>query len=694
MKPLSLRAKINAAILTTFAVVTFCSVLILYPFEVQRRQNRYAEIEVLLSAVFEQKREELANEIFAGQFEALKETLRQIQKVSGIERLVVYNADGERLFSTHPDAGERLSSEEMAEIDQTPRFARVRIDDGPFAVFSRVIQVIGERTGYIKIYFSLEKIENETRWVVLLLAALFLLTLMLMSGVLNMMLFRSVIRPVHALRNGIRRLQEGDFQTRVDLPYQDEIGEMGEAFNDMAKRLNQQRRDLARTMESRDHYFRMLEESNQALKELNANLEEMVESRTRELIQSNEKLQQEINERQRTDEEKRKLEQRLARSQKMEALGLLAGGVAHDLNNVLSGLVSYPDLILMDLAPDSPLRRPITTIRKSGQEAAAIVQDLLVLARRGVSQTHVLNLNTHVIFDYLNSPEFMELQSRHGGIRFETDLAPDLFNIRGSKVHLKKTLMNLVSNAAEAQPDGGSIRISTRNRYVDRPTGDFEKVAEGDYAVLTVADDGTGIDAKDLNRIFEPFYTKKVMGRTSGTGLGMAVVWGTVQDHQGTINVTSPPGEGTVFELYFPVTREEMDISAEALSLAELMGCGEKILVVDDVRAQREIARLMLSRLNYKVTTVPSGETAVKYLASRETDMVILDMIMDPGIDGLDTYREIIRVRPGQKAIITSGFAENDRVREAQRLGAGEYVKKPYTLEKIGVTLKKAFARD
>jgi CheY-like chemotaxis protein len=172
----------------------------------------------------------------------------------------------------------------------------------------------------------------------------------------------------------------------------------------------------------------------------------------------------------------------------------------------------------------------------------------------------------------------------------------------------------------------------------------------------------------------------------------MAVVWGTVKDHKGYIDVESRPKRGSTFALYFPVTREVDQADAETHAIQDLAGSGETILIVDDVPDQREIATRILSRLGYTVTSVPSGEAAVAYLKRGRADLLVLDMIMDPGMDGLDTYRQILSFRPDQKAVLASGFSENDRVREAQRLGASRYVKKPYTLESIGRAVKAALA--
>lgn len=397
-----------------------------------------------------------------------------------------------------------------------------------------------------------------------------------------------------------------------------------------------------------------------------------------------------ITEQKKAAEERLRLATRLQRAEKMEALGTLAGGVAHDLNNILSGIVSYPDLLLLDMPQSSPLRKPIETIKKSGQKAAATVQDLLTLARRGTAVMEVTNLND-IIAGYLASPEHERL-AIGPEIRLETELSENLLNCKGSPVHLSKLVMNLVSNAAEAMVQGGDIFISTFNQYIDRPLKGYEEVREGDYVVLKIADTGMGIAAEDLERIFEPFYTKKKMGR-SGTGLGMAVVWGTVKDHLGYIEVKSAVGSGTRIEIYLPATR---DIPADAQTqsaLEKLMGNNERILVVDDVALQREMAVEMLTRLGYDATAVSSGEAAVAYMEKNHADLVLLDMIMEPNIDGLETYKRIINIHPGQKAIIVSGFSETADIKEAQALGAGRYVKKPYTIQEIGLVLREELGK-
>lgn len=412
-------------------------------------------------------------------------------------------------------------------------------------------------------------------------------------------------------------------------------------------------------------------------------LELRVAERTAELIDMNEKFREEIEARKKTEKERRRLEAELSRAQKMEVLGILAGGVAHDLNNVLSGIVSYPDLLLTDLSSDDPLRAPLETIRKSGKNAAAIVQDLLSLSRRGVMIREMVSVNT-VIKEYFQSPEYQKLSLVSPGISVTMQLKNDLQLVEGSPVHLQKIVMNLVINAFEAIEGVGKVTVSTENKILHAPLKGYELISSGSYVVLTIQDSGSGMSADVVEKIFEPFYTRKQMGR-SGTGLGMTVVWGTIKDHGGFLDINSAPELGTTISIFFPaalsdrVAAQEEPVEKNKLS----QGKGQMVLIADDVREQREIGVSILEKLGYQAWAVPSGEEAVKFIKEHPVDLVLLDMIMPPGIDGLDTFQEILSVNPDQKAVLVSGYSENDRVREALDLGIGAYLKKPYTIEQI-----------
>ena len=292
-----------------------------------------------------------------------------------------------------------------------------------------------------------------------------------------------------------------------------------------------------------------------------------------------------------------------------------------------------------------------------------------------------------MIHEHLCSPEHELLLAQHPGVKFVVELAPGLMNIACSLVHVKKCLMNLAFNGAEAIQGPGTIVVSTSNQDVDAQHARSLHLVPGQYVVMAVSDTGTGINDIDRQRIFEPFYTKKKMGR-SGTGLGLAIVWNTMQDHEGTVTVESS-STGSVFSLYFPVTKEPIREKRATIDIELLKGQGETVLVVDDDPLQRDISVKMLELLAYTPHAVASGEEAVSYLENGAADLLLLDMLMEPGMNGCQTYAEIIKRRRGQKAVIASGYSENEDVVKAHQLGVEGFIKKPYTIEQLGQAVQK-----
>ena len=397
-------------------------------------------------------------------------------------------------------------------------------------------------------------------------------------------------------------------------------------------------------------------------------------------------LAEDLTDHKRAERERERLLEQLHRAQKMEALGLLAGGVAHDLNNILSGLVTCPDVVLDSLPEDSPLRAPVLVIQQAGLRAAEVVEDLVTLARGVATPREPCNLNRFVEV-YLGSPEFQEATRSRPGVKVQAHLRTDLFQVKASPAGLRKSLSNLVLNAMEALEGPGNVRVETDNRYVDTPLPGYDDVAIGEYVVLSVEDDGPGIPAQTLGRIFEPFFTTKVMGR-SGTGLGLTVVWNTVQDHHGYLQVSSEPGR-TRFDLYFPATRASSHGSASSADSTVTRGRGERVLVVDDEASQREIACQLLRSLGYQAEAAASGEEAIHRLQQEPFDLVVLDMIMPRGLDGRATYEGLLAVRPGQRALLASGYAETEEVRQTQRMGAGAFLRKPYRAGTLGQAVRR-----
>jgi len=401
-------------------------------------------------------------------------------------------------------------------------------------------------------------------------------------------------------------------------------------------------------------------------------------------------ITRDISRRKKAEEENINLLKRLERARKMEALGLLAGGVAHDLNNIFTSLVAYPDLLLhsQDLSPE--VKRGLEIIRDAGYRASAVVQDLLTITRGPSHDFQRIELNT-LITDCLQSPEGLRALEDHPLVTVVNTSEKTVQPIEGSSVHIRKSLVNLIMNAMEAIEGRGAVTIAAANRSLEDAVPGYDTIEPGEYVVVSISDTGTGIAEADKLRIFEPFYTRKAMGR-SGTGLGLTMVWNAVHEHGGCIDLHTGPG-GTTFELYFPVCHCEKCKGNAEINRVELLGDAQRVLVVDDEDVQRGIAEQILGMLNYRVDTASCGERAIEMIYRHQYDLVVLDMIMDPGIDGLETFRKLRDIQPGLRAIIVSGYAENEKIRNVLSFGAGAFLPKPYTVEQLGLTVRDELAR-
>lgn len=388
-------------------------------------------------------------------------------------------------------------------------------------------------------------------------------------------------------------------------------------------------------------------------------------------------------------EDRERMEKQLQRNSKMEALGTLAGGVAHDLNNILTGVVSYPELVMCGYPADSKIYKSLEKIRDSGLRASAIVQDLLTLTRRAVPTFSPLSIN-QLIKAYLDSPEFMKIMEDRHEVAVEVHLDPCNPVVLGSDIHIGKSLMNLVFNGFEAIKGAGTLRISTHCRAANAMLSFSSGVYPDGAVEIAVEDTGVGISPADQEKIFEPFYTKKVMGR-SGSGLGMTVVYGTVQDHCGEIFIKSEQGKGARIMILLPLTEQSVADPVKGTEVGAIRGHDQKILVVDDLREQREVAEDILTTLGYRVINAVSGEDALKTLAQQTVELILLDMIMGEGMDGYDTLKELKKRYPEIPVILVSGYSDTGRTRQALDHGAACYVRKPYQMESIARAVAEQF---
>ncbi len=380
----------------------------------------------------------------------------------------------------------------------------------------------------------------------------------------------------------------------------------------------------------------------------------------------------------------KKAETKLLKAKKLEALGLMAGGIAHDLNNILSGIVSYPEVLRLTLPQESNMQKPLLQIEKAGKRAADVVSDLLTMSRGVAHVKELVSLND-LVLEYLESPGYNKISSRYPKITVTTELAQNCWNCLCSPTHILKIVMNLVINGLEAIADTGAIFITTYNQKKETQQLE-ESLTRDNFVVLEVRDTGSGISDKDLEHIFEPFYSTKKMGR-SGSGLGLSIIWNTVQEHGGLVTVDSSE-DGTVFTVYLPASIEQFESKKPINALSTLEGVGT-VLVIDDDKDQRTIAQQMLTVLGYTAHAVISGEEAVIWLQSNSADLLLLDMIMDPGMNGRETFEKVIRLNPSQKALVASGLSQNSELQKAFQLGVSDFISKPYTLEKLGSTVQK-----
>ena len=374
--------------------------------------------------------------------------------------------------------------------------------------------------------------------------------------------------------------------------------------------------------------------------------------------------------------ERRRLQQQVLQAQKMEAVGRLAGGIAHDFNNLLTVITSYSDLLLEDLKPGDPRRDDLEQVRKAAEGAAALTRQLLAFSRQQVVEPRVVSLNAVV-------EGFQKILRRVIGedIELATSLAPDLGAVRADVGQLEQVLMNLAVNARDAMPTGGKLTIETAN--VERePEGarDPEARAVRPYVMLAVSDSGCGMDAATKARIFEPFFTTKEAGK--GTGLGLATVYGIVQQAGGLIWVYSELGYGTSFKVYLP----QVDATPEGAAAQGVRAPRgtETVLLVEDAAAVRAVTRQALERQGYTVLEAPNGAAAL-HLAEQHRGpihLLLTDVVM-PELGGRRLAEQLAGLRPDLKVLYASGYTDDAVVRHGVIEATAAYLQKPFTPETL-----------
>jgi two-component system, cell cycle sensor histidine kinase and response regulator CckA len=422
------------------------------------------------------------------------------------------------------------------------------------------------------------------------------------------------------------------------------------------------------------------------LRRTNDELEVHIQNRTAALARANEILRDEIAERNRAEEARLRLEEEVQAAHKMEAVGRLAGGVAHDFNNLLTVIIGRGEVLLGRVSNNHPMRPDLLLIYDAAQKAASVTRQLLAFGRKQVLQPKILNLNSVV---QNMDPMLQSLISDN--IEMKCDLGNNLCSVEADRGQIEQVLMNLVVNALDAMPDGGTLRIQTANIDLERaPAGAGANMESGNYVMLAVQDTGRGMDEETLSHIFEPFFTTK--HKSKGTGLGLSTVYGIVQQSGGYISAASQPGHGTTFKIYLP----GFPIPAEPLEGHERPAPRgtETILIAEDADLVRQLTREMLEVRGYNVIEAANGEQALQICKTYDgtIHLTLSDFVM-PGITGRELAEQAVQLRPDMKVVLMSGYT--DEISRAGFLHPGlPFIEKPFTSNSLALKIRDVLDHD
>jgi signal transduction histidine kinase len=410
--------------------------------------------------------------------------------------------------------------------------------------------------------------------------------------------------------------------------------------------------------------------------------------RTQELSRSNVSLTEQMRERERAEQALRTSEQQLRQSQKLEAVGTLAGGVAHDFNNLLTVILSYIDLVKKEVGSRTELYEDLEAAHSAALRAAALTKQLLAFSRKQVMQPRLVNLNTIV-------GEMGGMLRRLVGerITLRLDLDPALGDVTADPGQIEQVIANLGVNARDAMPEGGTLTIATANVSRGGMTGASDDgLPGGPLVVLIVKDTGLGMDEHVLAHLFEPFFTTKELGR--GTGLGLATVYGIVRQSGGQIQVSSRPGEGSTFTVYLPRMDSHGRTGAALAGAPEpVPGGTETVLVVEDEEAVRHLVCRVLRAKGYRVLEAPHAESALVLAGSTRTpiDLLLTDMVM-PGMGGSALAAELTASRPSLRVLFITGYAPEAVERRGELVDAGGLLEKPFSADQLARKVREVLA--
>jgi two-component system cell cycle sensor histidine kinase/response regulator CckA len=379
----------------------------------------------------------------------------------------------------------------------------------------------------------------------------------------------------------------------------------------------------------------------------------------------------------------KKVQHQLLQAQKMESIGMLVSGIAHEFNNILTGIIPNAELIKITSSDDDPNFLRAQSIQKSALRASEIVKKLLSFARNNKIEENGVSNFLQVATETID----IIYQLFDKSIQIETCFQKDLYHVNLDATQLQQIIMNLSLNAKDAISGQGKIVFKAENYHIKSNESNQDHLPEGDYVLFQVSDTGHGIEERNISKIFDPFFSTKETGK--GSGLGLSIVYGIVNRIRGKIEVKSTLNEGTTFKIFFPATNQYQHPQLEEYHLKRV-GAGYTILVIDDEKMIRDMSCDILFALGYKVLLAPNGSEGIRIYKQHknEISVVILDLIM-PKMNGMTCYEKLKRINPQVKVIVTSGISETKQRNDLEKMGINAYIVKPFSLQNIAETIEK-----
>lgn len=757
-----LRFKVNIAILLTYLGIVVVFAMIELPHQQRALATIARHNEILLQSIVDRDEQRLANEIFEERLRALALRLEDMRKVEGIKAIAVFDGNGKLLVEAGDVPGGDLAQEDRPHFPEKAKVSMRTHDDGDMLVFVRTIEAAGEPVGLIRVFLSLAEISRQQQMSYRIFVGVLAGILAVMLVLLNTLMTRVVIRPIATLRDAMSRLQGGGLGNQLPVTGCDEISELTKTFNQMSadlaasyQQIESRNRELAEMRVYLKNIFNsmpsilvaideqgIIEEWNEAaVRVIGVPVEAAVGRPLWTVLPSMERYRSAIAEvlankspqefhreiladtgseeffnvslyplvanclqgiviRVDNITEMESKERQLRHAQKMETIGTLAGGLAHDFNNILGGITGSLSLIRFKLDQDRGidlefLDTYLRIMEQAGSRASELMKQLLSITRRQEITLEPVDLNQSVA-------QVLGICS----ISFDKSVVisssgpPRGAMVKADPAQLEQVLLNLLVNAAHAmttmraagEKPGGKVTVAIERFVADHAFCQTHVEAQPiPYWVVSIQDTGVGMEPRVMAKIFDPFFTTK--GKGKGTGLGLAMVYNIVQQHGGFLDVYSEIGKGSTFRVYLPVW-DVAPVAVEVDNDEPTRGQG-LVLVVDDEEMIRLTAKEILQLCGYTVLLAEDGVEAVEVFRQhqREITAVLLDMVM-PRMSGRETYLALRQIEPQVKVLLSSGFRQDERVEEVLGLGIRGFVQKPYALQELAAAIHQVIEAD